>query len=195
MLYSVECCTCAPAQARMVPVSGRASRSLAWTRSRRSLAPTQSIYKLKHQPCVDRSIARRRSRKGLRPKLLRAPVRSGQVDASLGQPCVALVLAGQTLVDILASPSAQGILVPGRAGRQSGQTLEATLPVDAVLMQVEPTVVQTFRALVGVQAGAVEASSEAVIAGRYRLADEGSVCVDASAPNMKLADIFINRNL
>jgi hypothetical protein len=48
-------------------------------------------------------------------------------------------------------------------------------------MQVEPTVVQAFRALVDVQAAAVEGSLEAVIARGYQLADEGPVCVDASA--------------
>jgi len=41
--------------------------------------------------------------------------------------------------------------------------------------------VQAFRALVDVQAAAVEGSLEAAIARRYQLADEGPVCVDASA--------------
>jgi len=41
--------------------------------------------------------------------------------------------------------------------------------------------VQAFRALVDVQAAAVEGSLEAVIARGYQLADEGPVCVDASA--------------
>lgn len=48
-------------------------------------------------------------------------------------------------------------------------------------MQVEPTVVQALRALVHVEAGAVEGAPEAAAARRYQLADEGSVRVDASA--------------
>lgn len=108
------------------------------------------------------------------------PVCAWKVDASLGEPRVTRVLSVQTLVDVLASSGAQRILISGRAGGQSGQTLEATFLVCAVLMQIEPTVVQVLGALVDVQASAVEDASEAATAERCYLANEGPVCVDAS---------------
>lgn len=48
-------------------------------------------------------------------------------------------------------------------------------------MQIKPTVVQILGALVDVQTGAIEGSSEAAAAGRNQFTDEGSVGVDASA--------------
>lgn len=76
--------------------------------------------------------------------------------------------------------SAQRVLIAGRTEGQPGQTLEAALSVHAVLMQIEPAVVQVVGALVDVQAAAVEGSFEAAAARRYQLADEGSVGIDAS---------------
>jgi len=77
--------------------------------------------------------------------------------------------------------SAQRILVSRWARGQSGQTLEATFFIYAVLMQVEPTVMETLGAFVDVQTSAVKGSSVAAAAGRYQLANKGSVGVDASA--------------
>lgn len=59
-------------------------------------------------------------------------------------------------------------------------------------MQVESAVMQALGALVNIQAAAVEGSFEAAAARRYQLADEGSVCVDASI--YRGLKLFVNTN-
>jgi len=120
-----------------------------------------------------------------------APVCTRQINASLGELGVALVLPDQALVDIFTSSSTQRVLIAGRAGGQPGQTLEAALSVRAVLMQVEPAVMQALGTLVDVQAAAIEGSFEAAAARRYQLADKGSVCVDASVNHSLKLLIYI----
>lgn len=113
------------------------------------------------------------------------PVGTRQINTSLLFPgIVAAVLVTPALVDVLALAGAKGEFVTPVAGRKSGNALEATISIYAVLMVSKQAVVYVISALIDVDAEPVGGSPVAVLAGRDGITDEGAFDIPAGVATL-----------